>query len=137
MFEFVVRRMRFLSRIPGLPHLFDALLVGWTWTFNRRRVKAIEVLEAAVLRQPGMGLKVHRLGGIEFVRQDGVELGHVHGHGLVDAPVGKETARDLIATSRAKPHHVFPNSIWVSFQMESEADVPFAMSLIAEAGKRA
>jgi hypothetical protein len=31
---------------------------------------------------------------------------------------------------RVYPHHVFPNSGWVSFQLETPRDVPFAMALL-------
>jgi hypothetical protein len=36
----------------------------------------------------------------------------------------------LIASGRALPHHVFPNSGWISFWIADENDVEAAMELI-------
>jgi hypothetical protein len=130
MFLFVVRHFRWLARVPGLPQFFDALLVAVTWLSRRPRLSAMEKLEAEALCRPGVRLKTHRFGGIEFVDETGRELGHLHGNGLLDVPVGNEAAASLLARGRVRPHHVFPRSKWVSFQIESEADVPFALELI-------
>jgi hypothetical protein len=129
MFYFVVRHFRWLARAPGLPHLFDALLLAGTCLFRRPRLAAMELLEAEALRRPGVELRVHRLGGLEFVCA-GRELGHLHGHGLLDARVGRERADALLRSGRVRPHHVFPHSVWISFQLESCADVPYAMALL-------
>jgi hypothetical protein len=131
MFYFVVRHLHWLSRVPGLPQLFDALLLTGTCLTHRSRLAAMEKLEAEALRLPGVRLKAHRFGGIEFVQNGGHELGHLHGHGLLDVPVGNQAAATLIAAGRVRPHHIFPRSKWVSFQIESIADVPFALELLA------
>ena len=130
MFYFVVRHFRWLARIPGLPHIFDALLLASTGLFRRSRLTAMEMLEAEALHLAGVGLKVHRFGGIEFVESSGRELGHLHGHGLLDVAVGPQAAAALLAGGFVKPHHVFPRSRWVSFQLESVIDVPFALKLL-------
>jgi Family of unknown function (DUF5519) len=130
MFHFVVRHFRWLARVPGLPQFFDALLVIVSWLSHRSRLCAMEKLEAEALRLPGVQLSPHRFGGIEFVDQTGRELGHLHGNGLLDVPVGNEAAASLLASGRVQSHHVFPRSKWVSFQIESEADVPFALELL-------
>jgi len=129
MFYFVVRHLRWLAKIPGLPQLFDALLLAGTWLFRRNRLAAMENLELQALRLPGLRLKVHKLGGTEFVR-DGRELGHLHGNGLLDVAVGLGAAQALLAASLVQPHHVFPHSKWISFQLKSEADVAFALQLL-------
>jgi hypothetical protein len=90
----------------------------------------MERLEVEALRLPGVDLKVHRFGGIEFVEKDGRELGHLLGHGLLDVAVGRKAADLLIASGRVRPHHIFPRSRWISFQIESNADVPFALELL-------
>ena len=132
MFYFVVRHLRWLARIPGLPQLFDALMLAATWLFCRDRLAAMEDLELQALRLPGLRLKVHKLGGTEFVR-DGRELGHLHGNGLLDVALGRLTAQTLLAAGRVQPHHVFPNSKWVSFQLESQRDVAFGVELLTTA----
>src|SRR6266516_1126549 len=135
MFDFVVRYLRWLARVPGLPLFFDALLLTSTCLFRRARLVAMQALETEALRIPGVRLKVHRFGGIEFVQHAGHELGHLHSHGLLDVPVGRRAADLLLARGRVRPHHVFPRSKWVSFQIESDADVRFALEMLRLACK--
>ncbi len=135
MFYFVVRYLRWLARVPGLPHFFDSLLSAKTCLFNRSRLVAMETFETEALRLPGVRLKVHRFGGIEFVQDNGRELGHLHGHGLLDAAVGLKAASELLAAGQVRRHHIFPSSKWISFQIKSDADVPFAVALLAMAGQ--
>lgn len=134
MFLWVVRHGRWLARVPLLPQLFDALLLAWTAAFHRRRLRAMEALEDAALALPGVRPRVHRFGGTEFC-QSGRELGHVHGHGLLDVRLPHAEAAALLAAGRVRPHHVLPRSGWVSFALESEADVPFALELLRRAAK--
>ena len=135
MFRFVVRRLHWLSRIPGLPQVFDAMLLAWTVTFHRKRVSAMEALEKAAFQIPGIQPGIHRMGGTEFVLS-GRELGHLHGNGLLDVLVGSAQARALIKEQRAKPHHVFGDSAWVSFYIKDHADIPNALGLIRLAMER-
>jgi len=72
----------------------------------------------------------------EVVEKQGRELGHLHGHGLLDVSVGRQAASVLLAGDRVRPHHVFPCSKWVSFQIESQADLPFALELLTMAQSR-
>ena len=130
MFYFVVRHLRWFAPVPGLPQFFDALLLASTWAFRRARFVAMERLEAQVVLLPDVRLKVHRFGGTEFVQKEGRELGHLHGHGLLDVSVGQRSANLLIASGQVRPHHIFPQSRWISFQIESESDVPFALELL-------
>jgi len=136
MFYFVVRYFRWLARVPGFPHLFDAMLLSHTFLFRRKVVTAMEKLESEELRLPGTSLRVHRLGGIEFINEAGRELGHLHGHGLLDVALDRATGRSLLAAGRVREHHVFPDSRWVSFQIESELDVAFALELLKMANDR-
>ncbi|MGC3988850.1 MAG: DUF5519 family protein [Chthoniobacteraceae bacterium] len=131
-FRFVVQHLRWLAGVPGLPQLFDSLLLIGTMLFNRRRLAAMETLEKAVLELPGVTLKVHRLGGMEFIHE-GTELGHLHGNGLLDVRVGREQARALVETGRALPHHVFGDSAWLSFWLREPKDVPSALDLLKRA----
>jgi Luciferase len=90
----------------------------------------MENLEREALSLLGVQLSIHRFGGIEFLKENGRELGHLHGHGLLDVLVGRERAKILIANGRVRRHHVLPDSGWVSFQIESAADLPFALELL-------
>ena len=129
MFRFVVRHLHWLARIPLLPQIFDALLLGWTALFHRERLRAVESLEAAVLRLPGVKLCVHRFGGIGFAR-DGREFAHVHGNGLLDIHLTRERAAELVAAGIAAPHHVFGPSAWISFWLRSPRDIATALALL-------
>lgn len=135
MFRFIVRRLRWLARIPGFPQFFDAALLVWTAWWHRPRLAAMEALEAAALQQAGMRLRIHRLGGIEF-HLAGRELAHLHGNGLLDVRIGNERRDALIATQRAEPHHVAPESGWVSFWIRAPADVAPALELLTLAASR-
>jgi hypothetical protein len=129
-FYFVVHNLRWVARVPGLPHFFDSVLVILTWLFWPRRVKAMQMLEDAALQLEGVRLRIHRFGGTEFSVDNSRELGHLHGHGLLDVAIGRAAALALYPTGRLRSHHVFPNSKWVSFQLESVDDVPFAIELL-------
>ncbi len=128
LFHFVVRRLRWLIRVPFFPQIFDGLLLTWTCLACRSRLTAMMRLEAALGRR--VRLAVHRFGGTEFRDTEGRQLGHIHGHGLLDVRLDRVRARQLIMEGRVRPHHIFPDSGWVSFQLETPADVPFALMLL-------
>jgi len=131
LFSFVVAHGRPLAGIPCFPQAFDALLLAWTCVAQPSRLRAMEALEAGALRLPGVVLRAHRFGGVEFVcGHGGRELGHLHGHGLLDVRMGRVQGRALVVAGRVRPHHVLPNSGWVSFPLEGFADVPFALELL-------
>jgi hypothetical protein len=134
MFRFVVRHLRWLARVPGAPQVFDALLVAWTAFFDRRCLAAMEAIEAAALQLPGVELRGHRFGGVEFTVA-GRELGHLHGNGLLDVRIGWESAETLIGEGLASPHHMLGESAWVSFWVRSWKDIPQAMELLKIAGQ--
>jgi hypothetical protein len=129
LFEFVVRRLRWLARIPLAPQLFDSLLLAWTALRHPNRLRAMEAIEEAAIGIPGVSLTVHRLGGVGFSLR-GRELGHLHGNGLLDLFTGRKLARELVAAGRAETHHFFGESAWVSYWVRSGADVSQAVALI-------
>ena len=134
LFAFVARRLRWLIRVPFFPQIFDSMLLAWTCLTRRSRLAAMTTLEKALGN--GVGLAVHRFGGTEFLDARGRPLGHVHGHGLLDVRLNRKQARALITEGRVQAHHVFPDSGWVSFQLETPADVPFAIALLGFAGEQ-
>ena len=70
----------------------------------------------------------HRFGGVEF-RLGKRELGHLHGDCLADLPF-RRTIRDmLVETGRAQPHHVLPDTGWVSKPIASDEDADEAIEL--------
>jgi Family of unknown function (DUF5519) len=70
----------------------------------------------------------HRMGGVEFV-VGRIEIGHLHGDRLADLPFPKKVRDELIAEGRAEPHHVLPESGWVSRWIESESEVDEVIAL--------
>ena len=85
----------------------------------------------AVTSWPGVKSQSHRFGGVEYVigRR---EIGHIHGDHLVDIPFPKKVRNEIVAVGRAQPHHVLPETGWVSFYIRQEADVEKAITLLKE-----
>ena len=70
----------------------------------------------------------HRFGGVEF-RVGRRELGHLHGSHLADLPFPTRVRDRLIAEGRAEPHHVLPESGWVSRCIKGPDDVEAVIEL--------
>jgi Family of unknown function (DUF5519) len=111
-------------------------LDSFVGTFMSRNMSARERIAEAVLAWPGVEQASHRFGGIEF-RLGRRELGHLHGDALVDLPFPRKVRDELVAQGRARPHHVLPDSGWVSFWIESPDDVERAIWLLRLAYERA
>ena len=75
-----------------------------------------------------MDAEPHRFGGTEF-RVGRRELGHVHGDHLADIAFPMDVRNRLIAEGRAEPHHILPNSGWITFKFSKESDVESAVEL--------
>ena len=71
---------------------------------------------------PGVTTAPHRFGGIEF-RVGRRELGHVHGSRLADLPFPIRVREELVAAGRAEPHHILPESGWVSYHIRDASDI--------------
>src|SRR5438105_4583160 len=81
---------------------------------------AIEAVRNAVGSWEGVTAHEHRFGGIEF-RVGRRELGHLH-RSFADLPFPRRVRDDLIAAGRARPHHVLPDSGWVTVPMRTAAE---------------
>jgi hypothetical protein len=88
----------------------------------------LEALRRELLRWEGVTEHDHRFGGVEF-RYQNKELGHLHGEKLADFPFPKSIRNELVASGVAEPHHVVPNSGWVSFWIKGEQDLPQLIKL--------
>jgi hypothetical protein len=78
---------------------------------------------------PGVSAQPHRFGGTEFnIGQR--EIGHMHGDVLVDIPFPSKVRDELVASGRAQPHHILPNTGWVSFFLREPDDVARAIELL-------
>ena len=75
-----------------------------------------------------MTIHPHRFGGVEF-RVGRRELGHLHGSRLADLPFPVRVRERLVAEGKAEPHHVLPQSGWVSVRIRTDADVERVVEL--------
>lgn len=87
-----------------------------------------ETIEREVTGWPGVEERLHRFGGVEF-RVNGHEIGHLHGDGLADLPFPVRMRKELIEAGEAQPHHVLPQTGWVSYRLRGEEDVAGALGL--------
>jgi hypothetical protein len=92
-------------------------------------VGAAEQITEAVMSLEGVSSRPHRFGGIEF-RFGRRELGHLHGNYLLDIPFPMKLRNELVESHRAEPHHILPDSGWVSFTIRKEGDVSEAIGLL-------
>lgn len=58
------------------------------------------------------------------------EIGHIHGDSLVHIPFPKKVRNELVAAGRAEPHHILPESEWVSIFLRQASDVERAIELL-------
>ena len=77
----------------------------------------------------GITVEPHQFGGREF-KLDNIEVGHIHNGGLVDIPFTRAIREQLVAEQRAEPHHILPESGWISFYMRRDGDVERALWLL-------
>ena len=82
-----------------------------------------------LLTWEGMEAHPHRFGGTEF-RIGKREIGHIHGDSLVDIPFPKKIRDEIIAAGEAQPHHILPETGWVSFYLREAGDVERAIALL-------
>ena len=85
----------------------------------------------AVLGWPEVTAHPHRFGGTEF-RLGKRELGHIHGDYLVDIPFPRKVRDEIVATGHAEPHHILPQSGWISFYLNETADIERAIALFRQ-----
>jgi Family of unknown function (DUF5519) len=86
-------------------------------------------IKTTVSTWEGIVAHPHRFGGTEF-RLGDREIGHVHGDGLVDIPFPTRVRSELVAAGLAVPHHVLPESGWVSFYIRRPEDTEKAIALL-------
>lgn len=95
-----------------------------------------EQIRGEVLAWPDVTEAPHRFGGVEF-RLGKRELGHLHGNHLADLPFPVRVREELVRDGKAMPHHILPDSGWVSYPIRDAAAVPGAIDLFRLAYDRA
>lgn len=86
-------------------------------------------IREAVMAWEGVTSGLHRFGGVEF-RLGRRELGHLHGDSLVDIPFPKKVRDQIVAAGEAEPHHIIPESGWVSIFLHEQQDVDRTIELL-------
>lgn len=86
------------------------------------------LVERELASWPGVTAGPHRFGGVEF-HVNHHEIGHLHGDRLADLPFPVRIRRELVAAGRAMPHHILPDTGWVSFSIQGLQDVPAVLEL--------
>ena len=87
-----------------------------------------EIVEREVLGWPDVEARPHRYGGVEF-RVRGHEIGHLHGSRMADLPFSVRVRKELVAEGKAEPHHLLPQTGWVSYYPRGVADAPAVVEL--------
>jgi hypothetical protein len=87
-----------------------------------------EGLTAELLSWVGVTIEPHRFGGIEF-QLDGKEIGHLHGDRLFDMHLMKSERDRWIEAGKARAHHMYPDSGWVSVYLNTKQDVAHAIEI--------
>jgi len=90
---------------------------------------ASKQINDTLLTWEGIESHPHRFGGTEF-RIGRREIGHIHGDSLVDIPFPKKVRDEIVAAGEAQPHHILPETGWVSFYLREEGDIRKAINLL-------
>lgn len=98
-----------------------------------------ESARESVIRQvsswSGVSVHEHRFGGVEF-RLDRRELGHLH-PAFADLPLPRRIRDEIVASGRAKPHHVVPDSGWITVPMRTASEAENVIELFRLSYERA
>ena len=95
-----------------------------------------ETIRGELLSWDGVTAEPHRFGGVEFLLGRR-ELGHLHGDRLADLPFPRRVRDELVESGRARPHHVLPDSGWVSVSIVGPEDVANVLGLFRMSYDRA
>jgi hypothetical protein len=95
-----------------------------------------EAIRLEVSSWPDVDEAPHRFGGLEF-RLGKREIGHLHGDSLADLPFPVRVREELVRTGKAVPHHVLPESGWVSYPLDGPDRLAGAIELFRLSYERA
>jgi len=89
---------------------------------------AHERIMTEVAKWKGVVASPHRFGGTEFTLGRR-ELGHVHGDYQADIAFPMDVRNRLVTEGRAQPHHILPQSGWITFRFRRPSDIESAVEL--------
>lgn len=119
-----------------MPHVFDSLLRVGALLLNYKLLDWLDEIQAEVLIWPHTNVSSHQYGGMQF-NCKGKEIGHLHSNGLLDVLYSRRLKAKLIADGRIQPHHLFKQSGWISFYIQTNDDVTYAKKLLSIAYQNA
>ena len=90
---------------------------------------ASKKIHEAIMKYKDICSGDHRFGGTEY-KLGKREIGHVHGDHLLDIPFPIKIRNELVESREAQPHHILPDSGWVSVHLNKEEDVDRAINLL-------
>lgn len=93
---------------------------------------ASKIIQQTLLSWPNVTALPHHFGGTEYRYGEKREIGHIHGDSLVDIPFPKKVRDEVVAAGRAEPHHILPESGWISFYLREPDDVVQAIELFKQ-----
>ena len=88
----------------------------------------VDVIVSKVSAWNSVSTYPHRFGGTEF-RYGKPEIGHIHRNGITDIPFPVKISDELVKEKIALPHHILPESGWISFYVKNDEDVKTAVLL--------
>ena len=95
---------------------------------------ASKKIHEAMMKCKDVSAGEHRFGGTEY-KLGKREIGHVHGEHLVDIPFPIKIRNEIVESGEAQPHHILPESGWVSIYLHKEEDVETAINLLKRSYK--
>jgi MFS family permease len=87
-----------------------------------------ENIKHEILSWTGVTSNQYQYGGVEF-HVNKRDMGHIHGEKLADLPFPIKLRKEIIASGKALPHIIYPESMWVSYVIHSEEDIPKIIDL--------
>lgn len=94
-----------------------------------------DTIISEVTQLDGVTTAPHRFGGTEL-RYGRFELGHLHGDRQADVLLSKALRTEAIAAGLAGPHHILPDTGWVTLYLSGPQDAPRAVELFRRAHDR-
>ena len=114
--------------VPGSVRSYSGRMSSTSERADDERSGPGEQIIAAVGSWPGVEIGPHRFGGVEF-RFGRRELGHLDGDRIADIPFPRRVRDELIAAGRARPHHVLPDTGWVTTPIDGPGEADHAIEL--------
>ena len=90
---------------------------------------AQKIITQTLTSWEGVSTALHRFGGVEY-RLGSREPGHIHGDYLVDIPFPTKVRDEIVNAGLAEPHHILPETGWISFYLREENDVQKVLALL-------